>query len=184
MGSIPERGNNLIVIFHTGIEIAVIHRLDRMDKGLTAIVDRIQFSVFLNPVDCSDHIIIQRTVNHGIDILFNSEADGDSVRILFLKATDLRTIVQCPLHRHAALMLGQMRMPGEADLRAAQADCLQNQFLRGVRTVAVRGMRMVVGKSHAIFSCLTLWSITWREASSARISSGRMPISTIMTMTW
>ena len=37
---------------------------------------------------------------------------------------------------------------------------------------------------HVIFSCLTLWSMTWREASSARTSSSVMPASVISTMTW
>ena len=41
------------------------------------------------------------------------------------------------------------------------------------------------GKDHSvIFSCLTLWSIIWREASSLCTSSTRMPICTISTMAW
>ena len=38
--------------------------------------------------------------------------------------------------------------------------------------------------SHTIFSCLTLWSITWREASSLCTSSTLIPASTISTITW
>ena len=34
-----------------------------------------------------------------------------------------------------------------------------------------------------IFSCFTLWSITWRDASSFLISSSEMPISIISTIT-
>ena len=39
-------------------------------------------------------------------------------------------------------------------------------------------------ESEAIFSCFTLWSITWREASSALISSRVIPEATISTITW
>ena len=35
-----------------------------------------------------------------------------------------------------------------------------------------------------IFSCLTLWSMMWREASSLWTSSTVMPIWTIRTMAW
>lgn len=35
-----------------------------------------------------------------------------------------------------------------------------------------------------IFSCLTLWSMMCRLASSARMSSTEMPICTISTRTW
>ena len=34
-----------------------------------------------------------------------------------------------------------------------------------------------------IFSCFTLWSITWREDSSFLTSSSDIPISTIITIT-
>lgn len=34
-----------------------------------------------------------------------------------------------------------------------------------------------------IFSCFTLWSMTWREASSLWISSNEIPISIISTIT-
>ena len=36
----------------------------------------------------------------------------------------------------------------------------------------------------AIFSCLTLWSMTCRPASSSRTSPGEMPAWTISTITW
>ena len=35
---------------------------------------------------------------------------------------------------------------------------------------------------YVIFSCLTLWSMMWREASSLWMSSTVMPICTISTM--
>ncbi len=35
-----------------------------------------------------------------------------------------------------------------------------------------------------IFSCLTLWSMTWREASSLWMSSREMPIWIMSTMVW
>ena len=37
--------------------------------------------------------------------------------------------------------------------------------------------------SHTIFSCFTLWSMTWREASSLCTSSTLIPASTISTIT-
>ena len=40
------------------------------------------------------------------------------------------------------------------------------------------------GIIYAIFSCLTLWSITWRDASSFLTSSTEMPIWAISTSTW
>ena len=46
------------------------------------------------------------------------------------------------------------------------------------------GVRMIIGKLHfVIFSCLTFWSMMWRDASSRCTSSTRIPICTISTMT-
>ena len=50
-----------------------------------------------------------------------------------------------------------------------------DHLLRRIRSIAEIRVRVKVKCDHIIFSCLTLWSITWREASSRWISSGVMP---------
>ena len=40
------------------------------------------------------------------------------------------------------------------------------------------------GRFYVIFSCLTLWSMTWRPASSVRMSSTVMPAWAIRTRVW
>ena len=52
-------------------------------------------------------------------------------------------------------------------------------FLADARKIPAGGTGTFNNKTaqyHAIFSCLTLWSITWREASSFLTSSTEMPI--------
>ena len=182
-GALIQRAHQLIVGLGTGVKVTAEGRIYGTDQVFPSVVHGEQGTVFFHIVNGADHIVEETAVDLGEDILLNAETHRNAVGVGFLQAGDFPAVGQGISFGHAAGIFPEMRMPGETDLRAPQPDCLENQFLRGVRAVAVCGMRMVIGKHHAIFSCLTLWSITWREASSARISSGRMPISTIITMT-
>ena len=132
----------------------------------------------------ADGIVEEAAVHLGKDIIFDAEADPDPIGILHLQAPDFGAVIQSALLGHASVMLCQMRMSGETDLRTSETDRLEDQFLGAVSSVAIGCMGMVIAGHHTIFSCFTLWSITWREASSRRISSGRIPSSTIITITW
>ena len=79
-----------------------------------------------------------------------------------------------------------MPVPGKAKIGEPGGNGRLGHFAGRIFAVAHR--RVVVqpcaNLRHFIVSCFTLWSITWREASSARISSGEMPSSTISTSAW
>ena len=51
-------------------------------------------------------------------------------------------------------------------------------------TCVIRNLSQCGNAYFVIFSCLTLWSMICRPASSVRISSTEMPSSTISTSTW
>ena len=182
-GPFRQGGDQGIIVLGQGKKVAVISIPDGIQKALAALVHSKLPAVLFHIVHGADHIIKQRPVYLGKDILLNAQQNADAARVPLLQAADLGAVIQNLLCGHAAGVLLKRRVPGETDLRAAEAEGFQDQLFRAVRAVAEDGMGVEVGKHQAIFSCFTLWSMTWREASSRRISSGRMPISTIRTIT-
>ena len=100
-------------------------------------------------------------------------------------------------HIHKGVGQLAILLTPEADGLHAPPHGLLHHLLRRIFAVAERGVGVQVDlpKSrplpfpcvHAhevIFSCLILWSMTWREASSFSMSEREMPASVISTMTW
>ena len=77
---------------------------------------------------------------------------------------------------------GRVAVGGKAYGVQASAYRRKDYFFRRVRPVAVPCVYVKIVKAHCvIFSCFTLWSMTWREESSLWISSRDIPASIIST---
>ena len=97
---------------------------------------------------------------------------------------DLAAVSCDLLFPHGPGLLRQRCMAGKPDGAATCSEGSFRHLCRRSCPVAKNRVRMQALRSHVIFSCLTLWSITWRDASSLRTSSTEIPISTISTITW
>ena len=79
----------------------------------------------------------------------------------------------------------QEKMTGKAQRIHPKLDGCFHHLLCGAFSVAEGGMSVQILKPHlVIFSCLTLWSMMWRLASSVMTSSTEIPSSTMSTITW
>ena len=126
----------------------------------------------------------ERAAGVPVPYVIGARRDGDLPGVFFLQAAYLRFIARCVLFFHAVReVAGRIGMVGKADYVHSLSDRRKHRFLRGVLSVAEYGVDVEIEDHFVIFSCFTLWSITWREASSARISSRLMPASTIRTIT-
>jgi len=130
--------------------------------------------------------VVQRraVVHRGEPISFHSHGNAQTARVCLLQCTQLLHIV---LLRFDGIIQIKRRIAvaGKAEIREAGLQRGPGHFIGRVPAVAQICMVVCGGcQSHCIVSCFTLWSMTWRDASSARMSSSVMPSATIRTSTW
>ncbi len=143
-------------------------------------------------MDGADDVIIGVAVGGAVIIPLDAQADVDLTGIFLAGSQDSGAVFRHVILGHAGVQIvWRVLVAGKTDCAETQQNSRLDQFVRRVFAVAKACMCVEVCVSlrvqnlhSVIFSCLTLWSMTWRDASSAMTWSVLMPISTIMTSTW
>ena len=171
-----------------GQAVAAEVAVDGLRQLLGGVVHGEERAVPLHGVDGADEVVVVPTGRRRVVVLLQAQKDAQPPLEVPAQTEDLRAVggllrrrhgpaVRVPAGREGAVL-------GEAQRGAPRRQCPAGHPLRRARPVAEDGVGVEILEDHGvIFSCFTLWSMTWREASSARMSSTEMPISTIKTIT-
>ena len=121
--------------------------------------------------------------------MLQSQIEGDYPGILIPQGKDLRPIpLNIGFYHGPAIRVQSWRQRavlGKTQSGTPGPDGPQDHLFRCIFPISIPSMGVKILQNHlVIFSCFTLWSMTWREASSFITSSTEIPISTISTITW
>ena len=138
-------------------------------------------------VDGADHVVVlpRGGVGAGVEILLHPAVELQPPPPALRQIPDTGAVGRLPVPGDAAVrVVGGPAVVGEAQAGHALGRGRLRHGLRGVRPVGEAAVDVEVLRNHVIFSCFTLWSMTWREASSRSTSAGVMPAWAISTRTW
>ena len=181
-----EVSHQPVIVLHKGHGVSGVPLLDPAALGLSVTVDRDVVAVFEDAVDPADDVLVKREVaGVAAVVLLDAEEDLHLPLIVLFQGRDGLPVTHggVRFHRPHRVEL-EPGMAGKADLPAPEGKGGFRHLLRAVCAVAVFGVGVEVVETHTIFSCLTLWSMMCRDASSFRTSDTVMPMWTMRTITW
>ena len=192
-GLLGQVGHQVVVGVGVPVPVPAELLLHRLAALLRALIHRVEPPIQQQAVDRTDPIVQPlRALAVAVQLHAYEEVQFSPVP-LFQRAGGLQ-VDRNLIPREAEVLLPLApAVAGEAQPgQSAGAGRLRHLLQRvppviqggvGVEISQYRGHPSPSVQSEAIFSCFTLWSITWRLASSASTSSREMPASTIRTIT-
>lgn len=168
-----------------GVTIAMEKVLDIVPGDLHGVIHADPTTVHGNMVDRADDIFIAIERDLRDKVKFQPVIQGDLVPIGSLQAQGLLPVAGQVLHLDCPVLgRGHGAVAREAEGREPLGERTLDYLFHGGFAVIKQRVRMQALQFHfTIFSCFTLWSMTWREASSWRRSAREMPASAIRTIT-
>ena len=178
-------GHPLIVIPGQGVPVPAEPALYPACQGGRALVQRQLRPVRHEQTVHRPYLVVPvRAGVRRIKILFQAQIYLHPPGVFGFQLHHRPAVVGHPGRVHSpGLLPRQRRMARKPNRPASRRKSRGRHGGGAVRPIAEGGVAVQGLGFHTIFSCFTLWSITWRLASSASTSSTEMPISTISTIT-
>ena len=151
--------------------------------GLALPVNVQVFPLHVQVMHRADHVIIAVRRLVRAEILLDAAVHIHPPGVLALQALTVPPVIGDPLPGHAAIHIaGRITVIRKTNRSHAASVSRRGHLVDGVLPVGIIRVDVKITGDHVIFSCLTLWSITCRDASSRCTSSSEMPISVIRTI--